>query len=105
MVLGQRNTGSEFAERWLSLSGQLALPGQNIHERISDHAKSISITAKSYYEKQVRFSPRGQAEFEVVSSAIHEVLSITERCFCQDDLLLAGQAEPLEQVVDTCATA
>jgi len=69
-------------------------------ERISDHAKSLSITAKSRSDRQVRFSPRGQAEFDVLSAAIHEVLSITQQAFCQDDLLLAGQVEPLEQVVD-----
>ena len=69
-------------------------------ERISDHALSIAITARSMAEKNIRFSEQGQAELRVITDAVREVLSITEQCFDGDDAAQAMQVEPLEQVVD-----
>jgi len=69
-------------------------------ERISDHALSIAITARGMAEKNIRFSEQGQAEFQVITNAVREVLSITERCFDADDPIQALRVEPLEQVVD-----
>ncbi|MBR2934641.1 MAG: Na/Pi cotransporter family protein [Oscillospiraceae bacterium] len=69
-------------------------------ERISDHALSIAIIARSMAEKGIRFSEQGQAEFRVITDAVREVLSITEQCFDADDPVQALRVEPLEQVVD-----
>jgi len=69
-------------------------------ERISDHALSIAITARSMAEKNIRFSEQGQAEFQVITNAVRKVLSITEQAFHADDTNQAQQVEPLEQVVD-----
>ncbi len=69
-------------------------------ERISDHSLSIAILARSMEEKQVRFSEAALAELQVISSAVREVLTLTEQCFNTDDPILARQVEPLEQVVD-----
>lgn len=69
-------------------------------ERISDHALSIAITARSMAEKNIRFSEQGQTELRVITDAVREVLSITEQCFDEDNAAQAMQVEPLEQVVD-----
>jgi len=69
-------------------------------ERISDHALSIAITARSMAQKGIRFSEQAQAEFQVITSAVREVLAITEQCFDGDDPVQALRVEPLEQVVD-----
>ncbi|MBE6973650.1 MAG: Na/Pi cotransporter family protein [Ruminococcaceae bacterium] len=69
-------------------------------ERISDHALSIAITARTLAEKNIRFSEQGQREFQVITDAVKEVLGITEQVFEADDAVRALRVEPLEQVVD-----
>ena len=69
-------------------------------ERISDHALSIAIIARTMAEKNIRWSDSAQAEFRVITNAVQEVLSITEQAFDEDDAALALRVEPLEQVVD-----
>ena len=69
-------------------------------ERISDHALSIVITARTLAQKQVQFSEQARAELAVISDAVREVLSLAERTFDADDPVLAQRVEPLEQVVD-----
>ena len=69
-------------------------------ERISDHALSIAITARTLAQKQVQFSEQAKAELAVISDAVREVLSLAERTFDADDPVLAQRVEPLEQVVD-----
>jgi len=69
-------------------------------ERISDHALSIAITARTLAEKNIQFSEQAQAEFRVITDAVREVLAITEQAFDADDAVHALRVEPLEQVVD-----
>ncbi len=69
-------------------------------ERISDHALSIAITARTMAEKQVQLSQQAHAELDVITAAVHEVLSLAEQAFDADDAVLAQRVEPLEQVVD-----
>ena len=69
-------------------------------ERISDHALSIAITARTVAQKQMQLSQQAQAELDVITAAVHEVLSLTEQVFDADDAVLAQRVEPLEQVVD-----
>ena len=69
-------------------------------ERISDHALSIVITARSMAEKNIHLSEAAQEELKVITNALSEVLSITEQAFDNDDAALALRVEPLEQVVD-----
>lgn len=70
-------------------------------ERISDHAMSILIAARSMKEQNIKFSSSAKAEFEVLSRAVQDVLEITVNAFTQDKEALALRVEPLEQVVDS----
>ena len=69
-------------------------------ERISDHARNIKEAAEEMYEKKLSFSDKAQAELEVLKRAIHDILKITMLSFSEEDLNLAKQVEPLEEVID-----
>ncbi len=69
-------------------------------ERISDHARNIKEAAQEMYEKGLQFSEKAQAELTVMQKAIHDILKITMLSFREEDLKLATQVEPLEEVVD-----
>ncbi|MBQ9166201.1 MAG: Na/Pi cotransporter family protein [Oscillospiraceae bacterium] len=69
-------------------------------ERISDHAKSILISAKNLHENERLFSADAQQELSVVSSAVVEVLDLAIEAFDKMNLEAAVRVEPLEQNVD-----
>ena len=73
-------------------------------ERISDHAVNIKEVAEELKQKKLTFSQEAQAELNVLTGAIEEILDITERAFIDGDVELATQVEPLEQVVDKLIT-
>ena len=69
-------------------------------ERISDHAVNLKEVAREIYEKGLSFSGEARRELDVLTGAIEEILRLTERAYVDQDLVLAAQVEPLEQVVD-----
>ena len=69
-------------------------------ERISDHSLNLLNAAKEIHEKKIVFSEEASMELRTVESAITEILSITVTAFKNDDSKLAGQVEPLEQIID-----
>ena len=69
-------------------------------ERISDHARNISEAAREIKEKKIVFSIPAKEELKVIVAALKETLGITIDSFVKDDLELAGNVEPLEQVID-----
>ena len=69
-------------------------------ERMSDHAVNIMEVAQELREKGLYFSDEAKAELRVLSDAIWEIMEITEKAFINNDLAVAAQVEPLEQVVD-----
>ncbi len=69
-------------------------------ERISDHARNIKEAAEEMYEKGLQFSDKAQAELNIMQKAIHDILKITMLSFNEEDLKLATQVEPLEEVID-----
>lgn len=69
-------------------------------ERISDHALTIQKAAQEMDTKKLRFSDKAQAELKVFGRAIHDILKITMLSFAEEDLALARQVEPLEEVID-----
>ncbi len=70
------------------------------YERITDHALNIAQSAKEMHEKQISFSDEGQKELSVVCLAVREILRLTVQAFTQNDLTLAVQVEPLEELID-----
>ena len=69
-------------------------------ERISDHAVNIVESAEEMKEKDITFSAEATRELAVMKSAISDILAITEKAFLNNDVKLATDVEPLEQVVD-----
>lgn len=69
-------------------------------ERISDHARNIQEAAEEMRDKKVSFSSKALQELEVLRRAIQDILQITMESFGEEDLELARQVEPLEEVID-----
>ncbi|MBO5282554.1 MAG: Na/Pi cotransporter family protein, partial [Lachnospiraceae bacterium] len=69
-------------------------------ERISDHARNIKEAAEEMQQKGLAFSEKAMQELEVLHRAVHDILKITMLSFTEEDLQLACQVEPLEEVID-----
>ncbi|MBP5254491.1 MAG: Na/Pi cotransporter family protein [Lachnospiraceae bacterium] len=69
-------------------------------ERISDHALNIAGNAKEIHDKQLELSKEAIRELTVMESAVNETIRLAVRAFVSEDVALAGQVEPLEEVVD-----
>lgn len=69
-------------------------------ERLSDHAVHFEFYAKQLYEDSIKFSDDALFELSIIIRAVTEILNITKTAFIQNDIKLAENVEPLEQVVD-----
>ena len=69
-------------------------------ERISDHALNIAENAAEIHDKQVSFSQEAWDELAVICSATREIMRLTVQAFTENNLELATQVEPLEQLID-----
>lgn len=70
-------------------------------ERISDHAYNLMETAKEVHGKKETFSDKAKAELAIYEKAVKEIVSMTCEVFDTEDVVLATQIEPLEEVIDT----
>ena len=70
------------------------------YERISDHAVNVLESAEEMKDKKISFSSEAQRELSVLRTAVSDILTITESAFLNNDVSLASDVEPLEQVVD-----
>ncbi len=70
-------------------------------ERIGDHALNLLDTSKEIKEKKVEFSDEALSQLDVAINALKDILSTTFTAFCIDDIELAKNVEPLEQVIDS----
>ena len=69
-------------------------------ERLGDHALNLKDCAEEMHEKGLTFSAEAQQELAVLIAAIREILEITNRAYSENDLTMADQVEPLEEVID-----
>ena len=69
-------------------------------ERISDHSVNIVESAEEMKDKKLSFSPQATNEIKVLRSAIDDILDITLKSFLENDIVLATEVEPIEEVVD-----
>ena len=69
-------------------------------ERIGDHAVNLWKAAEEIHVKGIHFSSQAEEELRTLTAALKEVLDITTEAFSRDDIRLAKQVEPLEQVID-----
>lgn len=71
------------------------------YERIADHAVNILGSAEEMREKGISFSAAAQKELKIMCSAVSEILDLSLKAYETNDVKLAKQVEPLEEVVDT----
>lgn len=69
-------------------------------ERISDHAMNIIEISEELHSKKNEFSNDAYEELMVLMHAITDVLDMTAKSFANNDINLAHQVEPLEEVID-----
>ncbi len=69
-------------------------------ERLSDHAVNIMEVGQELFDKKIRFSEDAQAELDVLTAAVKEILDLAIRAFETGDVPLAKWVEPLEEVID-----
>ena len=72
----------------------------NDFERIGDHAINMTDVASEMRRMNISFSENAWREIEVLSDALREILDLAVGGFVHDDPAIAGQVEPLEQVID-----
>ena len=69
-------------------------------ERIGDYAVNIQEKAVELSEKEASFSENAQNELKLLDAALEQILTRTNDAFENDDVQLARQVEPLEEVID-----
>ena len=69
-------------------------------ERISDHALSIMKSAKEMWKKNAVFSPQAVKELHVMEKAVVDIVDKAYAVFANQDIQLAEEIEPLEEVID-----
>lgn len=69
-------------------------------ERISDHAVNIVEAAEEMHSKKIKFSQQALRELPVIINAVSEILDMSINAFVNNDVNLAKNVEPLEDVID-----
>lgn len=69
-------------------------------ERMGDHAVNIAESAEEIRQKGTVFTDASAQELQNLKNAILQILDLTQRAFCDHDLIAAETVEPLEQIVD-----
>lgn len=69
-------------------------------ERIGDYGVNILKTKRRMHQNNVRFSDDANRELEIMSRAVKEITEKAVEAFLEDDVNIAVEVEPLEQVID-----
>lgn len=69
-------------------------------ERIADHSVNILESAEELREKDIYFTDAAKKELDALSGAVSEILNLCRMAFVTNDLEMAANVEPLEQVID-----
>ncbi len=83
-----------------SSEAAMILKAINDFERIGDHALNLVEAAEELHEKNLTLSDAAKQELATLTAAVSEIVELSFRAFCTNDLQLAYQVEPLEQVID-----
>ena len=73
-------------------------------ERIADHSVNVLESIEELREKKIIFSDGAKQELNMLCAALSEILHKTLKAFTENDLTLAVEVEPLEQVIDRLKT-
>lgn len=69
-------------------------------ERIGDYGVNILKIKRRMHQSKVHFTPDANRELEVMSRAVQEITEKAVRAFIDDDVKIAAEIEPLEQVIN-----
>ncbi len=69
-------------------------------ERISDHSIHLVHAAAEMHERKIRFSDNARAELAVYKAALIKCIELAVTALREDDIDIAVQVEPLEEVID-----
>ncbi|MDD2363061.1 MAG: Na/Pi cotransporter family protein [Oscillospiraceae bacterium] len=69
-------------------------------ERISDYALEITESAREMNDKKIQFSESAKESMKVMMSAVEEVVKMAVDAFIDNDIVLAANVDPLEEVID-----
>ena len=69
-------------------------------ERISDHSVNILESAEELKEKKIDLTAGAREELHTLCGAVKEIAELAVSSYAQNDLVLAHEVEPLEQVID-----
>ena len=70
-------------------------------ERISDHAVNLADLALEMDGKGIAFSPDGLEDMNRATGAVREIVSLAQQALDREDMAVARQVEPLEEVIST----
>ncbi len=74
-------------------------------ERISDHSVNILESAEELREKQIELTEHAVQELNTMCEAVREILTTADASFVNNDIRLAYEVEPLEEVIDRLKNA
>ncbi len=69
-------------------------------ERIADHSVNLAESAEELASKNLALSDSAREELAILTAAVEEIMQLSLDAFVHNDLALASQVEPLEQVID-----
>ncbi len=69
-------------------------------ERISDHSVNILESAEELKEKKIDLTADAREELRTICAAVQEIAGLAIESYAQNDIGLAMEVEPLEQVID-----
>lgn len=69
-------------------------------ERIGDYATNMVELAQRLKGEGASFSDQGKHELSLLIGAVDEIIGLTTKAFSEDDMQVAKQVEPLEEVID-----
>ncbi|MBE6572908.1 MAG: Na/Pi cotransporter family protein [Ruminococcaceae bacterium] len=69
-------------------------------ERLGDHAVNLIKAAQEMHDKKLGFSEDALADLQVAHRALTDIVKLTMEAYIKNDLDMAKEVEPLEQVID-----
>ncbi len=69
-------------------------------ERIGDHSVNLLESAEELSNKKMALSDAAKREMDVLIAAVREIMDMSIQAFRNNDLAIAIQVEPLEEVID-----
>ena len=74
-------------------------------ERISDHSVNVLESVEELRDKGIELTESAKAEMDVLCDAVSEIINMAFKAFTNNDLDMARNIEPLEQVIDSLRDA